>query len=173
VSTEVRTVDIVPMPSGWESRVTRTADSLGRRVVGGAGPGARGRQTETPSAILDVLLRASLGQWLDRAVAEAVLPAIGSATAVVGASDDLALACLSALRNAGRRVPQELSVVGFDDTPEAAASDLTSYNFDSQAAAQAMPNHILQPGPGMQRTAKPVDIRGFVNRRGSAGTAGR
>ena len=41
-------------------------------------------------------------------------------TAVFTANDHLALGLLKALRERGRRVPDEISVVGFDDIPEAA-----------------------------------------------------
>jgi len=40
-------------------------------------------------------------------------------TAVFAANDPMALGLLRALREAGRRVPEEVSVVGFDDVPEA------------------------------------------------------
>ena len=40
------------------------------------------------------------------------------ATAVFCANDQMALGLLSALHGAGRRVPEDLSVVGFDDIPE-------------------------------------------------------
>ena len=42
------------------------------------------------------------------------------ATAVFAANDQLALGLLCALNEAGRPVPDDLSVVGFDDQPEAA-----------------------------------------------------
>lgn len=41
-------------------------------------------------------------------------------TAVFAANDQLALGLVRALHEAGRRVPEDVSVVGFDDTPEAA-----------------------------------------------------
>jgi DNA-binding LacI/PurR family transcriptional regulator len=40
-------------------------------------------------------------------------------TAILAASDNLALGLLHELRSVGRRVPQDVSVVGFDDIPEA------------------------------------------------------
>jgi DNA-binding LacI/PurR family transcriptional regulator len=43
-----------------------------------------------------------------------------SVTAVFCANDDMALGLLRALREAGRRVPEDVSVVGFDDIPAAA-----------------------------------------------------
>ncbi len=47
-------------------------------------------------------------------------------TAVLAAGDRLALGVIEAAREAGVRVPQDLSVVGFDDIPAAARSHLTT-----------------------------------------------
>ncbi|HZP19117.1 MAG TPA: LacI family DNA-binding transcriptional regulator [Bauldia sp.] len=54
--------------------------------------------------------------------ARMVLDAAPEATAILAMSDVLALAVLAEAVRRGRRVPQHLSVVGFDDVPEAAAS---------------------------------------------------
>jgi DNA-binding LacI/PurR family transcriptional regulator len=45
---------------------------------------------------------------------------LADATAVFAANDQMALGVLRALYELGRRVPEEISVVGFDDIPEAA-----------------------------------------------------
>jgi DNA-binding LacI/PurR family transcriptional regulator len=39
------------------------------------------------------------------------------------ASDTMALGALRALREAGKRVPDEVAAVGFDDVPQAATAD--------------------------------------------------
>jgi DNA-binding LacI/PurR family transcriptional regulator len=48
------------------------------------------------------------------------LAADGDVTAVFAANDDMAIGLIRALTEAGRRVPQDISVVGFDDIPVAA-----------------------------------------------------
>jgi DNA-binding LacI/PurR family transcriptional regulator len=60
-------------------------------------------------------------------------------TAVFAANDHLALGILRALSERGRRVPQDVSVVGFDDVPEAAylIPPLTTVRPDFDAVAQA------------------------------------
>jgi DNA-binding LacI/PurR family transcriptional regulator len=59
---------------------------------------------------------------LGREAAHALLSGELRPTAVLATSDALALGVLGAARELGLRVPQELSVVGFDDVPESAAS---------------------------------------------------
>jgi DNA-binding LacI/PurR family transcriptional regulator len=71
------------------------------------------------------------------------------------------------------RVPGDVSVVGFDDMPEAARCGLTSYNFDSPACARAMLNHILQPprGPTALRGRSIVRVPGRLSVRLTVGKA--
>jgi DNA-binding LacI/PurR family transcriptional regulator len=59
-------------------------------------------------------------------------------TAVFAANDHLALGILKALREQGRRVPEDVSLVGFDDIPEAAyfVPPLTTVRPDFAAVAR-------------------------------------
>jgi DNA-binding LacI/PurR family transcriptional regulator len=110
-------------------RVTRHLLSLGHETVWHiAGPSdwidsstrvdgwrevleAHGRQVPEPLS----------GDWSARAGYEQgrLLAADPDVTAVFAANDPMALGLLRALREAGRRVPEEVSVAGFDDVPEA------------------------------------------------------
>ena len=60
------------------------------------------------------------GDWSPRSGFEAgqVLARMDDVTAVFAANDQMALGLLRALREQGRRVPEDISVVGVDDLPE-------------------------------------------------------
>jgi DNA-binding LacI/PurR family transcriptional regulator len=49
-----------------------------------------------------------------------LLARIPEATAVFAANDHMALGIIRAMHELGRRMPEQLSIVGFDDVPEAA-----------------------------------------------------
>lgn len=68
-----------------------------------------------------------------------ILARMNDVTAVFAANDHLALGILRALHERGRRVPQDISVVGFDDVPEAAyfIPPLTTIRPDFGAVAAA------------------------------------
>lgn len=66
--------------------------------------------------------RAIVGDWGARSgyAAGVRLARESSVTAVFAANDQMALGVIRALHDGGRRVPADVSVVGFDDTPESA-----------------------------------------------------
>ncbi|MFD0685968.1 LacI family DNA-binding transcriptional regulator [Actinomadura fibrosa] len=80
-----------------------------------------------------------------------------SVTAVFAASDTMALGLLRALDEAGRRVPEEVSVVGFDDVPESSyfSPPLTTVRQDfgevGRRAFMLMLDSIAPPGFGRCR----------------------
>jgi len=99
------TVHHVAGPSVWVDAVERSrgwADALNEQ----------GRKN--PPAIV--------GDWSAASGYEAgnVLGRDGGVTAIFTANDQTALGLLLALRECGRSVPEDVSVVGFDDTPESA-----------------------------------------------------
>jgi DNA-binding LacI/PurR family transcriptional regulator/DNA-binding FadR family transcriptional regulator len=174
LNADIRVLSVGQMPPDIERRVQSVSERVERDVLPRIGVGHHPRMRELPGAVRDVLLKAAGGEWLGNAVKEVLgqLTGRNAVTAIVGANDAIALACLTALRDLRVRVPETVSVVGFDDTPDAATNGLTSYNFDSQAAAQAMLNHILHPlrGPRASAARKSVEIRGFISARQSTST---
>lgn len=71
----------------------------------------------TPGDVTDRVDGLGVGVWGD---STGLKLADTDANAVFVANDHMALGLLCAMREVGRRVPGDLSVVGFDDLPEAA-----------------------------------------------------
>jgi DNA-binding LacI/PurR family transcriptional regulator len=94
------------------------------------------------------------------------------ATAWVAFNDDLALIALDYLREAGVRLPRDLSLVGFDDTLEGFGEGLTSYSFNVAAIVNEMLEHVLAPGRTRPRDGS-VEMAGMVVERQTSGEAPR
>ncbi len=73
------------------------------------------------------------------------LAARAEVTAIFVANDQMSLGVLRALREAGRRAPEDVSVVGFDDVPEASyfQPGLTSVWLDFDAVGRASAARLL------------------------------
>lgn len=78
---------------------------------------------------------------------------------IVCGNDELAIGVLAGLRDAGRRVPEEVAVVGYDDTPEAAYSSppLTSIAPDKAALAVTVMELLTQRIEGEAGPSRVVD----------------
>ncbi|WP_285115080.1 LacI family DNA-binding transcriptional regulator [Leifsonia sp. fls2-241-R2A-40a] len=104
-------------------------DAGHRRIAHLSGPGdwseARARRdgflAEVEAAGADAVVSRE-GDWTaaSGAAIGAELVADATITAVFASNDQMALGVLHAARSAGRAVPDDLAVVGFDDIPEAA-----------------------------------------------------
>jgi DNA-binding LacI/PurR family transcriptional regulator len=93
------------------------------------------------------------GGWTPRSgyLAGQRLAADRRVTAVLCGNDDLALGVLHAMREAGRAVPESVSVIGFDDVPSAAfyAPPLTTVRLDFVGLGRdcfALLQHAAAPG---------------------------
>ena len=88
-------------------------------------------------------------------------------TAVLAMSDILAMAAVDAARARGLRVPQDLSVVGFDDVPEAAAFDppLTTVAQPILEKGRVAARLILESGPArVEHLPVKLVVRGLTAR---------
>jgi DNA-binding LacI/PurR family transcriptional regulator len=81
--------------------------------------------------------------------AATLLDAAPDITAVLAMSDVLAFAAIGEARHRGRRVPEDVSVVGYDDVPEAARADppLTTIAQPIVAKGRLAAQMIFDQGP--------------------------
>ena len=100
------------------------------------------------------------GDWTSRSGYEIAhaLEWTDETTAVFAANDQMALGLLRALAEAGRRVPEDVSVVGFDDLPEAAyfAPPLTTVRQDFVELGRRAVGLILRVLAGEAEASVPL-----------------
>ncbi len=111
--------------------------------------------------------RKRLGELPRRILADTTI------SAWVAFSDELAVACMEAIVNAKKKVPDDISLVGFDNAQVAQVAQLTSYDFNSPGAAEPIVDYIVSPTRFVRQFGnRPITaIPGAVIRR--ATTAGR
>jgi len=90
---------------------------------------------------------------------------------VVAASDLIAISMIQVLGEAGRRTPEDVGVVGFDDTPVAAHTNppLTTIRQDIHAGAEALVERALRLIAGESATSLEMPVELIV--RGSSAVA--
>jgi DNA-binding LacI/PurR family transcriptional regulator len=112
----------------------------------------------------------SAGSGYSRGLALAADPEV---TAVFAANDQNALGLLRALHEAGRRVPDDVSVIGFDDIPEAAyfIPPLTTIRQDFAAVGRSSVNLLLEQIESGRRSDNKIIIPTELVSRSSAGRA--
>jgi DNA-binding LacI/PurR family transcriptional regulator len=139
------------------ARATRYLLSMGHRTVHYlAIPSKASRQTGWADALADAGIEApevvhsgwSVGAAAEAAAALVADPAV---TAILCGNDDLAYGVLHAAHRAGRSVPGDLSVIGFDDAPLAAyhVPPLTTVDLDFRGVGRGafeLLRHKLEGG---------------------------
>lgn len=109
------------------------------------------------------LLARCLDPLLRRALADR------SITAWVGANDEYATTAMQFLRNNRRRIPGDIALAGFDNSPAAVYAGLTSYDFGGDAAMHAMMEFIVRPASPLLRAGNDVTVvNGYVRIRETA-----
>lgn len=93
-------------------------------------------------------------------------------TAIFAANDDMAIGAIHALREAGRRVPEDVSVIGFDDIPVAAhvSPPLTTFRSDNVALAATSFRYLTDylADPRTPPTPPPVHTHELIIRSSTA-----
>ncbi|MBD3319980.1 MAG: GntR family transcriptional regulator [Chitinivibrionales bacterium] len=93
-----------------------------------------------------------------------------SISAWVAANDEVACRALDFLGRRRIDVPGKISVVGFDDTQPALQQALTTYNFNMQAMAHAMLDHVLhRQSPLLNQSRKTIELEGLIIERKTTG----
>lgn len=141
--------------AGDAAAIRMLGDILRRRL----GPGEKRdeaaeaalREGAFPDLIADLkfdVLEGYFQQEVNRAMAPLFRQALEDegVTAWVGANDATALAAREFLRERGRRVPEDISLAGFDNVPGAFATGLTSYHFRINRFAPILLGYLLDPG---------------------------
>ena len=133
-------ISFVDGPRGSIARARREGyrEAMGRHGYGVGADVLRGGVTEADGA-------AAAQRLLSR-------PAAGRPTAVVAYNDRVAIGLRDALLRVGLRVPEDVSVVGYDDSPMARLGtiDLTSVSQEPEALADAtvaVVATLLEAGP--------------------------
>jgi len=123
-------------------------------------------------------VRVVVGDWTvagGLAAGDAVLGQPCPPTAVLAASDEMAIGVLLAARRRGVRVPEELSVMGVDDHELAWTHDLTTVAQPVEAlgaaAAKLLVDALAAPVGALRRERRVVTLTTSLVVRGSTGTA--
>ena len=103
------------------------------------------------------------GDWSAQAgyAAGTQLAAKADVSAIFLANDQMALGCLRAMQEAGRRVPADVSIVGFDDIPEAAylTPPLTTVRQDFAEVGRLSVSLLLRQIAEEQRSAAKLVVQ--------------
>ncbi|MEO8263541.1 MAG: LacI family DNA-binding transcriptional regulator [Pseudolysinimonas sp.] len=171
-----KSADSPPAANGLLAVLGHLADLGHRDVVHISGPpdwvGARNRTREYEAAVVQLGLRSRgviHGDWSSRSGYEAIasLPEELPATAFVAANDQTALGVILALNERGHRVPDDVSVTGVDDTPEAAyfSPPLTTLRLDFTAQGRDAVQQLLARIDGVAPPPTPPRLPELIVRR--------
>jgi DNA-binding LacI/PurR family transcriptional regulator/DNA-binding transcriptional regulator YhcF (GntR family) len=105
----------------------------------------------------------ALDPWMTAIAADSAV------TALVAATDALSILALDYCRKVKKRVPEDIAIIGFDDTRQAHEFGLSSYNFNFADMARLAMHYILDPKREMFARQEVIECEGLVMERGSTG----
>lgn len=96
-------------------------------------------------------------------------------TAIMAADDEMAVGVLATAHDLGIRVPEQLSVTGFDDTPQAAwtTPPLTTVHQHLEGMGRLAVQTVLAMAEGHRPASRHVELATTLTVRGSTGVAPR
>jgi LacI family transcriptional regulator len=118
--------------------------STGRARIAGFRSAMRRAGLEVPAGLVQSARAVTLEEG--RRICTSLLDAHPGVTAIVAGNDLMALGCYDSLRAAGRRCPDDVSVIGFNDMPFAERFDppLTTVRFDHYEMGAAAVGVLLR-----------------------------
>ncbi|HWD74087.1 MAG TPA: LacI family DNA-binding transcriptional regulator [Solirubrobacteraceae bacterium] len=118
--------------------------STGRARIAGFRSAMRRARLEVPAGLVQSARAVTLEEG--RRICTSLLDAHPDVTAIVAGNDLMALGCYDSLRAAGRRCPDDVSVIGFNDMPFAERFDppLTTVRFDHYEMGAAAVGVLLR-----------------------------
>ncbi|GAB3384370.1 LacI family DNA-binding transcriptional regulator [Humibacter soli] len=133
-------------PSDWLEEDARARGFIDALAAAGLGPVARwsGDWSAASGAALAAEIAAAVRGAAGPTAGHTAGPTAGP-TAVVVANDQMALGLISGLADEGIRVPEDLSIVGFDDNTDAAyyRPALTTVRIDAEGEARRSVAEVL------------------------------
>jgi LacI family transcriptional regulator len=173
---EVGSDRIAPDHRGGGRMVAEHLHGLGhRRVAVVTGPPALATVTERLAGFTSVIpvhvtVEADFTREGGLLATRQLLATHPELTAIFAMNDLMAAGVLAGLREAGRSVPGDISVVGFDDLPVAVdvTPELTTVRLDLPAIGAAAMHLVLQGHPEARTVPMPAELM----IRGSTGPAG-
>jgi LacI family transcriptional regulator len=124
-----------------------------------APPSVRHRLDSEGISLVDIAANFAMSDYLAPMFEQALCRS--GATAWVAANDRTALSALDFLHARGIAVPQQISVIGFDDFPEAFEHNLTTVNFNMPSLVHHVLDFIIGPSvlssPGRQPRQIQID----------------
>ncbi|HEY5787300.1 MAG TPA: LacI family DNA-binding transcriptional regulator [Microlunatus sp.] len=172
-------VDVDQVSSAREA--TRYLLGLGHRTVFHiAGPrdwdAAEKRQLGWRSALQEagaIVPGVLYGDWSARAGYELGRQLAGrpDVTAIFAANDHMSMGVLRALAEAGRRIPDDVSVFGYDDVPEAEFQmvPLSTVAIDAEEAAERILSELVAMIEGSEPADEPIELTCRLVLRSSTG----
>lgn len=106
-----------------------------------------------------------------RAAMQQILAAGAAFTAVLASNDESALGAIQVLQESGRRVPDDVAIIGFDDRPESAVRQpaLTSVHVPLFKMGYQAVEHLLRQMQGQPAASQPIRVSTRLAVRASCG----